>query len=63
MTMLPFIEKLAPQEALVAVGGKRYVYSEKIRNMDLPDVASDAGSGLRLDIEKLLALQPDVVFI
>lgn len=31
--------------------------------MNLLDVASDAGSGLRIDVEKILSLQPDVVFV
>jgi iron complex transport system substrate-binding protein len=63
MTMLPFIERLTDKSSLVGVGGKRYVYSEDIRNLNLLDVASDAGSGLRIDVEKILSLQPDVVFV
>ena len=63
MTMLPFIEELGGADVFVGVGGKRYVYSNVIRNSDLPDVAADAGAGLRLDVEKILSLRPDVVFV
>jgi iron complex transport system substrate-binding protein len=62
-TFIGFIGFLHQEETIVGVSGKKYVTSpiveKKITNGDIPDVGYDEN----LSYEKLISLQPDVVFV
>jgi iron complex transport system substrate-binding protein len=62
-TFIGFIGFLHREETIVGISGEKYVTSpsvaEKIRNGKIPDVGYDEN----LNYEKLIQLQPDVVFV
>lgn len=62
-TFIGFIDFLHEEETIVGISGKKYVTSPslaiKIRNGGIPDVGYDEN----LSYEKLIQLQPDVVFV
>ncbi len=53
------LQALDAMDLLVGLAGGKYVYTDSIRSMDLPEVASDGGMSRALDRELLLALSPD----
>jgi iron complex transport system substrate-binding protein len=62
-TFVGFIDFLHQEGTIVGISGKKYVtsasLSEKIYNGEIPDVGYDEN----LSYEKLIELQPDVVFV
>jgi iron complex transport system substrate-binding protein len=62
-TFIGFIDFLHKENAIIGISGKKYVtsasLSDKINNGEIPDVGYDEN----LNYEKLIQLQPDVVFL
>lgn len=56
--VLGFMGELGVLDTLVGQGGKMYVYDPTPEQQALPEV----GSGANLDVEKILALRPEVLF-
>jgi iron complex transport system substrate-binding protein len=61
-TNLPHLEAIGAVDALVGLGGGRYACSPEIRARLASGRIRDVGEDVRLDLEALLSLRPDVVF-
>lgn len=57
-----FIESLGHENSIVGISGK-YCYSAYLQKQFTTGKLSDIGNDYQLNIEKLLALRPDVVFV
>ncbi len=55
------LERLGALDRVVAIGGLPYLYSPVARGLRLPDVGPGGGMGVDVDLEKILALRPDLV--
>ena len=53
------LDALDSLDLLVGLAGGKYVYTDSVRKMGLPEVASDGGMSRSLDKERLLELAPD----
>ncbi len=61
-TNLPHLESVGSLDALVGLGGGRYVCSPEIRARLRSGRIKDVGADVRLDLEAVLALRPDLIF-
>jgi iron complex transport system substrate-binding protein len=61
-TNLPHLESIGAVDALVGLGGGRYVCRPEIRARLASGRIRDVGEDVRLDLETLISLRPDVVF-
>nr|WP_321502733.1 ABC transporter substrate-binding protein [uncultured Dethiosulfovibrio sp.] len=50
---------LGSLDSLIGLAGGKYVYTDSLRDMGLPEVASDGGMSRSLDRERLISLSPD----
>jgi len=62
MPAVACMEALGALDALVGVGGGRYCYSPAARARAPVEVGPAEGMGAAFDVERLMALSPDVVF-
>lgn len=62
MPAVACMERLGVLDALVGMGGGRYCYSPAARDRNPTEVGPAEGMGAAFDVERLLALSPDVVF-
>lgn len=53
------LEVLGSLDTLIGLAGGKYVYTDSVRHLALPEVASDGGMSRSLDRERLLSLSPD----
>jgi iron complex transport system substrate-binding protein len=61
-TNLPHLEAIGAVDAVVGLGGGRYACSPEIRARLASGRIRDVGEDVRLDLEALISLRPDVVF-
>ena len=62
-THLPHIEKLDEVQSLVAVDNIKFVNSEAVKRRFAAGRISEIGRGRSIDMERVLMLRPDIVFI
>ncbi len=62
-THIAFIEELDKLEHVVAVSDKQYVYSSRFHELDSLNGISEVGFDTNLNIEKLLQLKVELVFL
>ncbi len=62
-THLPHIEKLDEVQSLVAVDNIKFVSSEAVKQRFTAGRISEIGRGRSIDMERVLMLRPDIVFI
>ncbi|SIQ36095.1 iron complex transport system substrate-binding protein [Alkalispirochaeta americana] len=60
---IPFIRDLGELSSLVGVDTADYVYDETVRQALEQGTVRTTGAGAQLDLERLLALRPDVVLL
>jgi iron complex transport system substrate-binding protein len=60
-TYIPSLLRLEVEDALVAVDKAEHIYSERVRRMIESGKIAEVGAAGSLDIERLLALEPDAV--
>lgn len=53
------LDVLGSLNSLIGLAGGKYVYTDSLRELDLPEVASDGGMSRSLDREGLISLSPD----
>ncbi|MBN2664341.1 MAG: ABC transporter substrate-binding protein [Bacteroidales bacterium] len=61
-TYLGYIEALDKRTSIVGISGTDFVYDSIIRDMIINNQISEVGFEQNIDIEKIIELQPDVVF-
>ncbi len=61
-TYLGYIELLDERNSIVGISGTKYVYDSIVNKMIDNGLISEVGFEQSLDIEKIIELQPDVVF-
>lgn len=60
-TLLGYILELGEIEKVVGIAGEKYVFSEEIRDRIKKGKIKSVGTDQKYDVEKILALKPDVV--
>ncbi len=60
-THIGFISALGQTEKIIGVSGKQYIYSPLLRKRK--DSIAEIGFENNLDIEKIISLKPDVIFV
>lgn len=60
-TMLGYMEELGLEDRIVGVANPKYIYSEKIHRLIREGKIKDIGTDQKYDVEKILALRPDLV--
>ena len=61
-SLVGYIAELGEEQRIIGVAGKQYIYSEKIHQLIQENKIEDVGSDQKYNVEKILALKPDVVF-
>jgi len=61
-TYLGYVEILDKRNSIVGISGVNYVYDTIIEQMIIDELISEVGFEQNLDIEKIIELEPDVVF-
>ncbi|NLA24228.1 MAG: ABC transporter substrate-binding protein [Bacteroidales bacterium] len=59
---IAFVDLLEKQNTICAISGSQYVYNETIRQKIETAEIPELGYGSALDLEKIAALKPDVIF-
>ncbi|MFW5786288.1 MAG: ABC transporter substrate-binding protein [bacterium] len=62
-TFLPHLEALGVMESLVAVDSAAYAYNEDVHSMTDDGETAEVGSGPDVDVERLIALDPDLIMV
>ncbi len=62
-THVGYIQALDKDESIIGVSGKNYIYNKKLREKIESDKITDIGFVPSVDYEKIIDLNPDVVFI
>ena len=53
------LDVLGALDRLIGLAGGKYVYTDSLRELNLPEVASDGGMSRSLDRERLISLSPE----
>ncbi|WP_417429334.1 ABC transporter substrate-binding protein [Halpernia sp.] len=61
-SLLGYFEALNVENKIIGVSSPEYIYSEKIKNLIDSGKIQNVGNEQKYDIEKIIALKPDVVF-
>lgn len=61
-THCAFISTLGKEESIKGVSGKKYIYNSKIKNNINKDKVYEIGHESRINYEKIISIEPDVVF-
>ncbi|MBP7172711.1 MAG: ABC transporter substrate-binding protein [Cloacibacterium sp.] len=61
-SLVGYVVELHEEQKIVGVAGKEYIYSDKIRQLIQNNLIEDVGSDQKYNVEKILALKPDVIF-
>lgn len=62
-THIAFIEMIDECERITAVSDKKFVYSEKVRNLIKQGKITEVGFEQNLDIEHVITLEPDILML
>lgn len=61
-SLIGYLVELGLEDKIVAVAGAEYIYSEKIQSFIQNQKIATVGTDQKYDVEKIIALKPDVVF-
>lgn len=61
-TLLGFVTELGQENRIIGIAGTQYVSSEKVKNLIKLGQIQEVGREQKYDVEKIIALKPDVIF-
>ena len=61
-SLLGYIEAINSENKIVGVSSPEYIYSEKVKNLIKSGAIKNVGNEQKYDIEKIIALKPDIIF-
>lgn len=61
-SLVGYFTELGLEESIVGISSPEYIYSEKVQQLILAGKIQNVGNEQKYDVEKILALNPDVIF-
>lgn len=61
-SLVGYVAELGAEEKIIGVSSPEYIFSPKLNEMLVNDAVQNIGNEQKYDIEKIIALKPDVVF-